>query len=103
VANFINEMVEKNHLPALDDIFLAYGYGVVAFFRLLRNLRKITFMYTILAVFQIYWFSGFPTTPQEFWNADWTLGGGTGSSYINKVVIPLASNKLYIQCDKSWI
>jgi hypothetical protein len=63
VANYINEMVEKNHLPDLDDIFLAYGYGVVAFFRLLRNLRKITFFYTILAVFQIYWFSGFPTTP----------------------------------------
>lgn len=103
VANYINDMVEKNHLPDLDDIFLAYGYGVIAFFRLLKNLRKITFCYTILAVFQIYWFSGFPTTPQEFWYADWTLGGGTGSSYINKVVIPLASNKLYIQCDKSFI
>ena len=103
VANYINEMVEKNHLPELEDIFFSYGYGVVAFFRLLRNLRKITFYFTILAAFQIYWFSGFPTSFNEFLNADWTLGGGTGSSYINKVVIPLASNKLYIQCDKSWI
>jgi len=62
VANYINDMVEKNYLPELDDIFLAYGYGVVAFFRLLRNLRSITFYFSILALFQIFWFSGFPTS-----------------------------------------
>ena len=95
-ANFINEMVEKNHLPELDDIYLALGYGVVAFFKLLWNLSKITAYFIILAAFQIYWFSGFPTSLNELWNANWTLGGGTGSSYINKVLIPLASNKLYI-------
>jgi hypothetical protein len=57
----------------------------------------------ILAALQLYWYSGFPRSINEFSEAEWTLGGGTGSSYINKVAIPLASNKLYIQCDKSLI
>jgi hypothetical protein len=75
----------------------------VAFFKLLRKLRKITFYFTVLAALQIYWFTGFPRSFSEIWQSDWTLGGGTGSSYINKVAIPLASNKLYIKCDKSYI
>lgn len=87
----------------MDDPFIAYGYGVVAFFRLLRNLIKIFGWFSLLGAFQIFWFSGFPTNLNDFWTADWTLGGGTGSSYINKVAIPLASNKLYIKCDKSTI
>lgn len=89
-------MVEKYHLPALNDIFLAYGYGIVAYFRLLRILIKIFLYYCLFATFQIFWFSDFPSSPIELFNSDWTLGGGTGSSYINKVVIPLASNKFYI-------
>ena len=62
VINYVNNMVEKNHLPELEDIFIAYGYGVVAFFRLLRNLRRIFAYFSILAVFQLFWFSGFPTS-----------------------------------------
>lgn len=87
----------------MDDPFIAYGYGVVAFFRLLKSLIRVFAWFSLLGAFQIYWYSGFPTNFNDFWTADWTLGGGTGSSYINKVAIPLASNNLYIQCDKSLI
>lgn len=94
VVNFYQQQIEKNHLPEIEDPFIALGYGIVAFFTLLKSLILIFAVFSILGILQIVWYSGFPEG--DYWNADWTLGGGTGTSYINKIAIPLASNTLYI-------
>jgi hypothetical protein len=51
-------MQEKHHLPEMEEPFIAYGYGVIAFFSLLRSLIKIFAWLTFLCLFQMYWFMG---------------------------------------------
>jgi hypothetical protein len=62
VVNYVNKMIEKHHLSALDDNFIPYGHGVVAYFKLVRNLIKRMLYFSIFAFLQVYWFTDFPTT-----------------------------------------
>jgi hypothetical protein len=86
------------------DPFIVHGYGIKALFDLLKGLIKIFSILSILSIFQFWWFSdGFSTSMWEILSPDITLGPGTGTSYTNKIIMPVLDNSLYIKCEKSVI
>ena len=84
---------------------MKYGYGVVAFFTLLSTLMLIMlFISVFIALPQIIGFVYLPLKGDDYKVTmyDTTLGN-SGYSYMNKVVVPLRVDRVYIECDRTII
>jgi hypothetical protein len=87
-----------------QDIFQEYGYGVEAFFTLLRTLiLVIAIISAIIALPQIIGFKYLPKLNDITQSIYDSTLGNSGFSYMNKVVVPLKVNRLYIGCERTVI
>ena len=82
-----------------------YGYGIVAFFKLMESLIKSLLLITIcIAIPQIFgniWLPMSDINP-SFQIYDASLAN-SGYSYVNRILIPSYINSLYVVCDRTII
>lgn len=87
------------------DAFITYGYGVVAYFKLVKTMIFVFGVITfILALPQI--IANLTISSEIIDNSTFfysTMISNTGDAYTNPNIVPLSIDKVYLSCENSRI
>lgn len=107
-AEAAKEKSDEDEEQDFKDIFYEYGYGVVAFFKILKTLIFIFVILTVVvALPPLLTFSSLKVNPEEIFEGVnsyfWTTLGVMGSAGTQKFIVPYYSNRMNLFCENSVI
>jgi len=94
--------LKDGHDPREQDPYLLYGFGIVAYFDLMKMLMLLFTVLSLLAVPSIYLFSSYSGIPDARGYATFSLGnmGYNGPECFQS---PLATDSIILKCDQGAI